>query len=136
MDFLRKIYRRLAPAVLGIFSVMTLYVPAAQAGMVSTPAYVEQTAGGDTQRQQVDSFLQRGDVQERLTAMGIDPEDAKARVANLSDQEVDRIAQHLDQLPAGGSSVIGAILLIFLVLLLTDILGFTDVFPFVKKTAR
>jgi hypothetical protein len=42
----------------------------------------------------------------------------------------------MDQLPAGGDAVgvlIGASLFVFIVLLITDILGFTDVFPFVKS---
>ena len=136
MEFLRKTYRRMAPVVVGIFGMMTLYIPAAQAGMISAPAYVEQTASAADQRQQVESFLQRSDVQQRLTAMGVDAEDAKARVESLSEQELASIAERLDQLPAGGDSIVGAIVLIFLVLLLTDILGFTDIFPFVKKTAR
>jgi hypothetical protein len=47
-----------------------------------------------------------------------------------------RLAQKLDQLPAGGDGlgvVIGAALVVFIVLLITDILGYTDVFTFVKK---
>jgi hypothetical protein len=47
----------------------------------------------------------------------------------------------LDELPAGEGAgaigvIVGAILIIFLVLLVTDLLGLTDVFPFVKKKAR
>ena len=51
----------------------------------------------------------------------------------LTDTEVARIDQHLDQLPAGGSSVIGALVFIFVLLLITDILGFTKVFPFTRS---
>jgi UPF0716 family protein affecting phage T7 exclusion len=39
-------------------------------------------------------------------------------------------------MPAGGDAlgvVVGAAVLIFLILLVTDILGLTDIFPFVKK---
>ena len=53
-----------------------------------------------------------------------------------SDEEIRQIAGHMDELPAGEGGlgvVVGAILIIFLVLLITDILGVTDVFPFVKK---
>ena len=58
-----------------------------------------------------------------------------ARVAALSDDQVREIAGHLDQLPAGQSAVaavVGAILIIFLVLLVTDLLGLTNIFPFVN----
>jgi cytochrome c1 len=70
-----------------------------------------------------------------LVSQGLDPKEAQARIDGLSDAEVNDIANKLDQLPAGG--VLGTILiiafLVFLILLLTDIAGYTDIFPFVKK---
>lgn len=56
-------------------------------------------------------------------------------MASLSDAELAKISQALEQLPAGGDgigAVIGAAVLIFVVLLITDILGFTHVFSFVS----
>jgi len=57
---------------------------------------------------------------------------AKQRVASMTDEEVRALNQKIDEMPAG-SGVVGAVVLIFLVLLITDIAGLTDVFPFVKK---
>jgi hypothetical protein len=77
------------------------------------------------------------DVQRQLVILGVDPEEAARRVAGLSDTEIQQIAGRLDQLPAGEGTVgaiIGAAVIIFLVLLVTDLLGLTDVFPFVNKT--
>jgi hypothetical protein len=57
----------------------------------------------------------------------------------LSNEEIQQIAGRLDELPAGEGGVeviLGAILIIFLVLLITDLLGLTDVFPFVNKKAK
>ena len=68
--------------------------------------------------------------------LSVDPEEAARRVAGLSDEEIEQIAGRLDDLPAGEGAlgaVIGAILVIFLVLLITDLQGLTDVFPFVKR---
>jgi len=62
-----------------------------------------------------------------------------ARVAALSDDEAARLASRIDQLPAGGDgvgAVVGALLLVFIILLFTDILGFTHVFPFTKPIKR
>jgi len=62
-------------------------------------------------------------------------EEAKARVESLTDQEAAEIAAQIDQMPAGGSALgtlVGAAILVFLVLLVTDILGYTDIFPFIK----
>ncbi|MCK5192590.1 MAG: PA2779 family protein, partial [Desulfobulbaceae bacterium] len=78
----------------------------------------------------------RQEVRDAFVKKGINPEQAKSRVASLTDQEISQICKTLDQLPAGGDgfgAVIGAAVLIFLVLLLTDILGFTNVFPWVKS---
>jgi len=72
-------------------------------------------------------------------AQGISPMEATARVDSLSDAEIMQIADKMDQLPAGGSTfgvIIGAAVIIFIVLLITDILGFTDIFAFVKHPSR
>ena len=74
-------------------------------------------------------------MQQQLQAHGVTVEQAKARVAALSDAEAAQLAAQIDSLPAGGDGVgalITAALIVFLVLLLTDILGFTKVFPFTK----
>ena len=70
-------------------------------------------------------------MQARLSQFGVKPGDVQARLAAMSDDDVAQLAGKIDALPAGGD-ILGAIVLIFLVLLLTDILGFTKVFPFTK----
>jgi len=107
---------------------------AAKAGLIGTEDVLS-TLPGDTSRSRITAFLDRQDVQKSFLEKGIDPLLAKKRVASLTDQEVSQICTVIDQLPAGGDgvgTVVGAILLIFLILLLTDILGFTHVFPFVR----
>ena len=121
-----------------IFSFMLLDFTAitAKAGLIGTEA-VFNALQGEKSRSRITAFLYRQDVQKSFLEKGIDPLQAKKRVASLTDQEVSQICKALDQLPAGGDgvgAVVGAILLIFLILLLTDILGFTHVFPFVKHT--
>jgi hypothetical protein len=104
-----------------------------QAGMVGPETVIEQ-AQAQAARDRLRSFFDREDVRAQMQANGISPEEAQARVASLSDSEVASIAGKLDQLPAGGDAlgaVLGALLLIFLILLITDLLGLTHVFPFV-----
>jgi hypothetical protein len=84
----------------------------------------------------LNELISRDDIQNYLTNQGIDPDEAKMRVESLSDSEAIALADQIEQLPAGGGAVgviIGAALIVFLVLLVTDILGYTDIFPFVKK---
>lgn len=105
------------------------------AALVPTEAAVEARSAREA-RDLINSLLSREEVQKQLKLHGIDPFEAKARVDSLSDAEAVDVAKRIDQLPAGGSTVgiiVGAILIIFLVLLVTDLLGLTDVFPFVKK---
>lgn len=84
-------------------------------------------------RELLTATLNRADVQAALQERGVDVEQARARVAALTDAEALAVAQQIDQAPAGADGVIGAIVLIFLVLLVTDILGLTKVFPFTRS---
>ncbi|HEV8644407.1 MAG TPA: PA2779 family protein [Burkholderiales bacterium] len=94
----------------------------------------EQVAAEDLQKDRalVMETLQRPDVQEKLRELGVSIEDAQARVAALTDQEVSALSQHVETAPAGGTDALGVVLVVFIVLLITDIMGFTSVFPFVK----
>ena len=98
----------------------------AQAGMVPTESAV---TGGE--RARVAEFLDRQDVQAQLQARGVSADEVKGRVAALTDEEARELAGRIDSLPAGGD-VLGILLTVFIVLLITDILGFTKVFPFTR----
>lgn len=98
----------------------------AQAAMVATDAAVM-----SAERARIAGLLERAEVRAQLQAHGVNPADVTARVAALSDEEAAQVAAQLDGLPAGGS-IVGAIVLVFLVLLVTDILGFTKIFPFTR----
>ena len=87
-------------------------------------------------RDHLQSLISREDIRKSLVSQGINPDEAKARVDSLSDIEAITVANQIEQLPAGGGAIgaiLGAAVIVFLVLLLTDILGYTDVFPFVKS---
>jgi len=115
-------------ASLLILSLASLGIAApAQAAMLATDS-----ALAGTERSRIASQLDRAEVRAQLKAYGVDPADVKTRVAALSDEEAAHLAAQLDSLPTGGS-IIGAIVLIFLVLLVTDILGFTKIFPFTRS---
>ena len=97
----------------------------AHAGMLPTDA-----VAANSDRERVASFLDREDVRLQLQAQGVNPGDVKARVAAMTDEEAAQLAAHMDSLPAGG--ILGLILLVFVILLITDILGFTKIFPFTR----
>ena len=102
--------------------------PPAQAGIIGTDAVAAAAARG-----RVSSALEREAVRAKLETYGVSAQDVQARVDALSDAEVTQLAGQLDALPAGGNGIVGAIVLVFLVLLLTDIVGLTKVFPFTRS---
>jgi len=125
-------------SVILCFLVTTLTVSYAKAAMVGTEAVVNSMQADDG-RERLNALLDRQEVVEAFAKQGIDMQQAKKRVASLTDAEIAKLNQTLDQLPAGGDgigAVVGAIVLIFLVLLITDIIGLTHVFPFVSHPAR
>jgi len=115
---------------LALMLCFTLPLQTAQAGMVSTEQIVAQSA--PEQRTRVVSFLEREEVRNALASHGVNPAEATARVAALTDAEIASLNQKLDELPAGGN-ILGILFTIFIVLLITDILGFTKVFPFTRS---
>lgn len=131
MKLLRRLTKPVSHlVVLGLLA-LSLHLPAAQAGMIGTEAVVN-AAQTQQNRDRLHSALNRDDVQTQLLARGVDPAQVQARVDSLTDEEMQTLATNMDQLPAGGS-VVGALVLIFLVLLLTDLMGLTNIFPFVKQ---
>jgi hypothetical protein len=125
----------LAGLLILTFVCLTVAWAPAQAAMVGT-AQILNPKEDDQDRERLHGFLNRAEVREQLEAWGVDSEIAKAHIDCLTDEEVVEILGQLEELPAGGDAVgaiIGGAVLVFLVLLVTDILGLTDVFPFVKK---
>lgn len=113
---------------------LSLWVPNAQAGMISSEQVIASQAA-QLERERVRAVFDRQDVRGQLQALGVDADAARARVDALTDDEVATINGKIDSLPAGGE-IVGAVVFVFLVLLITDILGFTKVFPFTKSVNR
>lgn len=117
------------------------FVSATQAALVGTEAARSTGAsvGASDARARVESFLARGDVADQLSRLGISADEARSRVATMSDDELATVAQRIDQVPAGGDAlgtIVGAAVLVFIVLLVTDILGLTKVFSFTRPLQR
>ena len=110
------------------------FAPMAQASPISTEqvALAQAAKTNESGRDRLHAALDRADVVAELEARGVDPAAAHARVAALTDAEAQRLVAQIDQAPAGGD-VLGTIVFIFVLLLVTDILGFTKVFPFTRS---
>jgi hypothetical protein len=115
-----------------IVSTLALGLPmSAQAGIVATDTSLGQAASA-AQRDKVNTFLMREDVRKGLQDQGVSADDALERVQTMSDPEVAQLAGRIDQAPAGGD-ILGVLFTVFIVLLVTDILGLTKVYPFTRS---
>ena len=116
-----------------IMLVCFLFVSVQQAvfaNMVSTTELVNNQAM-QAEKQRLADLLSQDQVRSQLVAMGVDPADAMKRLDNMTDEEIQSFAAQMDQLPAG-SGVLELAVFVFLVLLVTDLMGYTEIFPFVK----
>jgi hypothetical protein len=135
MNSLRKIRKSIAIVVIVAISTFSIISTPAYATMVNTAEILQQNEN-NLLRERINIFLDRSEMRKYLVAWGVNPEEAKIRVDSLTDQEIEKIVASIDRLPAGGdglTAIVGTALIVFLVLLVTDILGYTDIFPFVKK---
>ena len=125
---MHKIQRPLAWLLSALLILMP--VMSAQAGMLDTDTLI--TTGQSQQSiAGLQQLLEHEDAQRQLLALGVSPDQVRERVASLSDSELVRINQGIDTLNAGGDSVLGVLLIIFIVFVITDVIGATNIFPFI-----
>lgn len=121
------------------FGLQSMLLVPAQAAMVSTGDVLSADSSLMTDRDRLNALMQREDIRQEFRRQGVDPNEAAARVAALSDAEVAEMTARIDELPAGQSAIgiiVGAVVLIFIVLLITDLLCLTSVFNFTRCAAK
>lgn len=100
--------------------VVTGWAGTAQAAVIGTAEHLQAT------QQRADVAQLRESVEQQLLRLGVTNEDALARVAALSREELQLLADRIDELPAGG--IVGTIGVVFIVLLILELVGITDIF--------
>jgi hypothetical protein len=135
-------FKRSLSALLASSVFLASTTTCAQAATISTQEIAAaQTApsnsmNADEARAHIDATLARADLQAAFEQRGVDLAQVKARVAALTNSEAQSLATQIDQAPAGASDILGALIFIFVLLLVTDILGLTKVFPFTRSIRR
>lgn len=121
--------------ILSFILSVSLFTQVMSAQIISTDAILGQSTAVSSKEKLI-QIISREDVAEKFQQLGVDSKAIEARVASMTDEEASKIALQIDSLPAGadaGMSIIGAIVFIFVVLLITDVLGLTKVFKFTKS---
>jgi hypothetical protein len=129
---MKRVQRLLAVLLTVCFANATM-IQTAHASLISTEQVARAAGSGEAEsgHARLAAMLARADVQAEMERQGVDTALAAERIAALTDEEATMLADQVDRAPAGG--IIGAILLVFFVLLVTDILGLTKVFPFTRS---
>ncbi|NIP71763.1 MAG: PA2779 family protein [Gammaproteobacteria bacterium] len=132
MQAFRNIARPLATALTASMLWLGVYAPSAQAALVGTQQVVD-AKRADHARARLRALYEREEVVAALEQRGVDPAQAQARTDSLTDAEVLQIAGRIDQMEAGAGPL-EFVLIIFLVLVITDLLGYTNIFSFVRSS--
>ncbi|WP_051906455.1 MULTISPECIES: PA2779 family protein [unclassified Sulfurospirillum] len=122
----------IAKFVIAFIVSLSLFSSTMFAGVISTKDVLHESHSSVT----IDNFLAKQEVQSKLLEFGVSAENVQARIATLTDEEIAQINEQIESMPAGGSAggaILGVLVFIFIVLLITDILGFTKVFNFTRS---
>ena len=123
---MKKTLKEMLVALL-ILSMSLLGVPALSlAAPIGTDTLVQLDQRGELVSR-IQSQLARDDVRAQFLARGVSPLEVDARVAALSTEELQMLSLQLDELPAGGS-VLAVIGVVFVVLLILELVGVTNIF--------
>ncbi len=117
-------------SVLLSVTLMSMSFTSAQAAMVTNDLIINR-AQQNTAQEELLQTINRSDVKQQLLDMGVNPESIESRIKLMTHEEIAQLNQQIEELPAGGD-VLGVLLVIFIVFVITDVIGATDIFPFIK----
>lgn len=118
--------RKLISVMLSVLLAWGGLVTQAAASIIDTPDALA-VDSREARIADIQARLARDDVRQAMIELGVNPMDAQARVDSLSDQELVALQEQLDTLPAG-SGLLALIGAVFVVLLILELIGVTDVF--------
>jgi hypothetical protein len=119
-------HRQSLVAILATSLFVSSVQSAAYAGVISTQEYLT-AVDRDATRARIDAVLAREEVRSKLEQYGVDPAETDARLAALTDPELEQLATDLENMPAGGS-VLAVLGVVFIVLLILELTGVIDIF--------
>ena len=135
MKLLRQRSKFLSVFMVIMMVLLTVPYQSVLAAMVQTESTLMISADGQEARSRIKTLLAREDAQAVIRAQGIDPLEAMARVDSLTDAEAQRIADQIEELPAGGNFFVVFLIVVgvlVIILAITDAMGYTNVFTFVR----
>ena len=127
---MKKLTQSFVYSLIFVLNLVWLAAPA-QAALIGADAVAAAQSRQDAE-QKIQTALARDDIGSTLEKLGVSKDEVRDRVAALSEEEINALSDRIDRLPAGGD-FFGTVGLIFIILLITDLLGLTKVFPFTRS---
>jgi hypothetical protein len=112
--------------VLAFLPVSTL-----QAAMVGTDKLI-QAEQAQLDKSEILDHLQTEEAKDALATLGVDAKDLEQRVAHMTPEELSQFNAQLNDMPAGGLGIVGAVIFVLVLLIVLDLLGATNIFPSIK----
>ncbi len=112
-------------------AILSMSFNSVHAARVSNEQVISQTQQLDARTQLIDT-INRADVKQQLLALGVEPEHVTGRIKQMTTDEIAQLNRQIETLPAGGD-LLGVLLVVFIVFVITDVIGATDIFPFIKS---
>lgn len=95
------------------------------AGMIGTDSLIEaQERQGQIDR--INDILAKDNVRHQLIRLGVNPADAEARIASLSNSELQNLEYSLNSMNNAGAGVIEIFGIVFIVILILELLNVTN----------
>lgn len=117
-------------AALLSISLLSMSFNSARAAMIANDVLVSGLQQQDAKAELLQT-INRTEVTEQLLSMGVSPEYIEQRIRSMTHEELAQLNQQIEELPAGGTNILGVLLVIFIVFVITDAIGATDIFPFI-----
>lgn len=111
-------------------ALMSISINSSYAAMISNDIVINHVQHNNAKAELLQT-INRSDIKQQLLSMGVKPEDIESRINLMTREEIAQLNHQFDELPAGGD-ILGIILIIFIVFVITDVIGATDIFPFIK----
>ena len=111
-----------------VFSTFTLGMQNVAIGAIVTSGDMVAAQQSLFDRDELKSLMAREDVRDQLVDLGVDVDAAIARVDSMTDIEVQQLSAKMDEMPAA-SGFIETAVLAFLVLVVLEVTGVTDILP-------
>lgn len=102
------------------------FMQAGWAGMIGTEYMIESDGKAETLAR-LDKLLAQENVADQMIALGVDPADVSARLQGMTYAELQSIEGKINSQVAGGDAI-AVIGVLFLVLLILELVGVTDIF--------